>query len=192
MSSRSRCRRSIRGDRIGGHPGVMQDFVARDRRRHRAGDARRRQHQEPRDGLRRDRKRRDRPPRRRSPPEGALTDAEPASRHPHRHHGAGPTSTIRPPMSAQILPLGFESIQPFFWQTLGGKDIPRLAGEIREAIGDADVDRRRARHVRQSAGGRADIDRETLAGWETLHRQRASFRRRHASPASPAASAASR
>ena len=39
----------------------------------------------------------------------------------------------------QILPLGFESIQPFFWQTLGGKDLKRLAGDIREAIGDRDV-----------------------------------------------------
>ena len=39
----------------------------------------------------------------------------------------------------QILPLGFESIQPFFWQSLGGKDLPRLAGELREAIGNADV-----------------------------------------------------
>ena len=67
----------------------------------------------------------------------------------------------------QILPLGFESIQPFFWQTLGGKDIPRLAGEIREAIGDADV-------VVSSLGvfgnplEGGDLDRETLAGWETL------------------------
>ena len=39
----------------------------------------------------------------------------------------------------QILPLGFESIQPFFWQTIGGKDIPRLADEIRDAIGNHDV-----------------------------------------------------
>ena len=67
----------------------------------------------------------------------------------------------------QILPLGFESIQPFFWQTLGGKDIPRLAGEIREAIGDADV-------VVSSIGvfgnplEGGDKDRETLAGWETI------------------------
>ena len=38
-----------------------------------------------------------------------------------------------------IVRLGFESIQPFFWQTLGGKDLPRLAGELKEAIGDADV-----------------------------------------------------
>ena len=81
---------------------------------------------------------------------------------------SGPTSPTRPPTSAQILPLGFESIQPFFWQTLGGKDIPRLAGELREAIGDADVDRQRARHVRQSARGRASSTAQTLAGWETL------------------------
>ena len=39
----------------------------------------------------------------------------------------------------QILPLGFESIQPFFWQTLGGKDVRKLAAEIRDAIGNADV-----------------------------------------------------
>ena len=56
----------------------------------------------------------------------------------------------------QIIPLGFESIQPFFWQTLHGKDIPRLAGEIRDAIGNSDVvvsslgmDRTRRRHDRQ-------------------------------------------
>ena len=39
----------------------------------------------------------------------------------------------------QILPHGFESIQLFFWQTLGGANLERLAGEIRDAIGDADV-----------------------------------------------------
>lgn len=67
----------------------------------------------------------------------------------------------------QILPLGFESIQPFFWQTLGGKDVARLAGEIREAIGDADV-------VVSSLGmfgnplEDTDLDREALAGWHTL------------------------
>jgi sugar phosphate isomerase/epimerase len=65
----------------------------------------------------------------------------------------------------EILPLGFESIQPFFWQTLGGKDLRRLAGEIREAIGDADV-------VVSSIAvfgnplETEERDRETLAGWE--------------------------
>ncbi len=65
----------------------------------------------------------------------------------------------------QILPLGFESIQPFFWQTLGGKDLARLAGELREAIGAADV-------VVSSIAvfgnplEDEERDRETLAAWE--------------------------
>jgi sugar phosphate isomerase/epimerase len=67
----------------------------------------------------------------------------------------------------RLLPLGFESIQPFFWQTLGGKDIPRLADEIREAIGNADV-------VVSSLGmfgnplEKGELDVATLKGWETL------------------------
>jgi sugar phosphate isomerase/epimerase len=67
----------------------------------------------------------------------------------------------------QILPLGFESIQPFFWQTLHGKDIAKLAAEIRDAIGDSDV-------VVSSLGmfgnplEHGELDRQTLAGWETL------------------------
>lgn len=67
----------------------------------------------------------------------------------------------------QILGLGFESIQPFFWQTLGGKDLKRLAGDIREAIGDADV-------TVSSIGvfgnplENGDIDRGVLAAWETV------------------------
>ncbi len=65
----------------------------------------------------------------------------------------------------QILPRGFESIQPFFWQTLGGKDLARLAGELREAIGAADV-------VVSSIAvfgnplEDEERDRETLAAWE--------------------------
>ena len=67
----------------------------------------------------------------------------------------------------QILPLGYESIQPFFWQTLHGEDIPRLAGKLREAIGDSDV-------IVSSLGmfgnplENGELDRETLAGWKTL------------------------
>lgn len=67
----------------------------------------------------------------------------------------------------QIIPLGFESIQPFFWQSLEGKDIPRLAGEIREAIGNADV-------VVGALGmfgnplETGDLDQQTLRGWEVL------------------------
>jgi sugar phosphate isomerase/epimerase len=66
-----------------------------------------------------------------------------------------------------ILQYGFESIQPYFWQTMGDKDIPRLAARIKEAIGDADV--------KVSALGMfgnpledQELDRETLKGWRTL------------------------
>lgn len=73
-----------------------------------------------------------------------------------------PADTVR-----QILPLGFESIQPFFWQTIGQVDIKRLAGEIREAIGDADVVvNSLAMFGNPLEGG--DLDRQSLAGWETL------------------------
>ena len=66
-----------------------------------------------------------------------------------------------------IVPLGFESIQPFFWQTLGGKDIPRLAGELREAIDDADV-KIGALGMFGNPLEKQDLDRQTLQGWETL------------------------
>src|SRR5271166_4598228 len=66
-----------------------------------------------------------------------------------------------------IMPLGIESIQPFFWQTLGGKDIPRLAGELLEAIGDADV-KISALGMFGNPIEKQDLDRQTLQGWETL------------------------
>lgn len=67
----------------------------------------------------------------------------------------------------QILPHGFESIQPFFWQTIGQADVKRLAAEIRDAIGDSDVVvSSLAMFGNPLEGG--DLDRQTLAGWETL------------------------
>jgi sugar phosphate isomerase/epimerase len=63
-----------------------------------------------------------------------------------------------------ILPLGFESVQLFFWQTLGGKDLKRLAGEIKDAIGNSDT-------VVSSLAvfgnplEEGEKDRETLAAW---------------------------
>ena len=67
----------------------------------------------------------------------------------------------------QILPLGFESIQPFFWQTLGGKDIPRLASMsqdmVRQAL-DAFVrrDAALARTVIAGGGEAADWGRRIV------------------------------
>ena len=37
-----------------------------------------------------------------------------------------------------ILRYGFESVEPFFWQTMDA-DLPKLARDLKEAIGDADV-----------------------------------------------------
>ena len=68
---------------------------------------------------------------------------------------------------SQIVGHGFESIQPYFWQTLGGKDIPRLAGELREAIGDADVTIEALGMFGNPLEGR-ELDVETLRGWEVL------------------------
>jgi sugar phosphate isomerase/epimerase len=67
----------------------------------------------------------------------------------------------------QILPHGFESIQLFFWQTLGDKDVVRLAGELREAIGNADVTVSSV-SIFGNPLEETDVDRQTLVGWETL------------------------
>lgn len=37
----------------------------------------------------------------------------------------------------QILPYGFESFQLFFWETLGGTDLPSLAEKVNEALADS-------------------------------------------------------
>ena len=66
-----------------------------------------------------------------------------------------------------ILPFGFETIQPFFWQTLGDKDIPRLAAELKDAIGDADV-KIPALGIFGNPLEDQGLDRETLRGWEVL------------------------
>ena len=67
----------------------------------------------------------------------------------------------------QILPHGFESIEPFFWQSLGGADLPRLAADLREAIGDRDVTMSTLGMFGNPLEDGA-LDRETLAGWKAL------------------------
>lgn len=66
-----------------------------------------------------------------------------------------------------ILQYGFESIQPYFWQTMGDKDIPRLAAQIKDAIGDADVKVSALGMFGNPLEDQA-LDRETLKGWQTL------------------------
>lgn len=73
-----------------------------------------------------------------------------------------PASAVR-----KLVPLGFESIQPFFWQTLGDADLPALANRIREAIGDADM-RVAALGMFGNPLEQGELDRATLSGWERL------------------------
>jgi len=67
----------------------------------------------------------------------------------------------------QILDLGFESIEPFFWQTIGDKDIPKLADELRAAIGNRDVTMSTLGMFGNPLED-GELDRQTLHGWETL------------------------
>jgi sugar phosphate isomerase/epimerase len=66
----------------------------------------------------------------------------------------------------EILPHGFESLEPYFWQVVD-KDLPRLAGELKEAIGDRDVTMR----VLGMFGNPledGEMDHATLEGWKAL------------------------
>lgn len=65
-----------------------------------------------------------------------------------------------------ILPHGFESIEPFFWQVMN-KDLPTLAAELKEAIGDADITISTLGMFGNPLED-TEIDRETLKGWEAL------------------------
>ena len=79
-----------------------------------------------------------------------------------RANAPDPAGTVR-----QILPHGFESFEPFFWQTLGGVDLVRLAGELREAIGDSGATMSTLGMFGNPLEDQ-ELDRETLAGWERL------------------------
>ena len=92
---------------------------------------------------------------------------------------------------AEIAHLGFESFEPFFWQTTNGQDLAELGKRCVEAIGDRDI----AINALGMFGNPLEDTRDRprdAAGLEGLHRQRPPFRRDASSRASPAGSAASR
>lgn len=66
---------------------------------------------------------------------------------------------------AEIADLGFESFEPFFWQTTNGQNLADLGKRCREAIGDRDV-------TISTLGmfgnplEETDIDLQTLQGWK--------------------------
>ena len=78
-----------------------------------------------------------------------------------RANDADPASYVR-----EILPHGFESLEPYFWQVVD-KDLPRLAGDLKEAIGDRDV----TMHVLGMFGNPledGELNHATLEGWKAL------------------------
>src|SRR5271166_4525265 len=66
----------------------------------------------------------------------------------------------------KIVELGFESIEPFFWQT-ANKDLPVLGTQLREAIGGADVTIDTLGMFGNPLED-GDLERQTLAGWVAL------------------------
>ena len=66
----------------------------------------------------------------------------------------------------QLIPHGFESLEPFFWQVMN-KDLPRLAGELKHAIGDADVTMNTLGMFGNPLED-GELDRASLDGWKAL------------------------
>jgi sugar phosphate isomerase/epimerase len=79
-----------------------------------------------------------------------------------RANAADPAGYVR-----KLIPLGFESIEPYFWQTLGDTDLPRLAEGLKEAIGDADVSIGTLGMFGNPLED-GEMDRATREGWERL------------------------
>jgi sugar phosphate isomerase/epimerase len=77
-------------------------------------------------------------------------------------NGPDPSGYVR-----QIVRHGFESIEPFFWQTIGNQDLARLADELKDAIGDADVVIDTLGMFGNPLEG-GELDKATLSSWEAL------------------------
>jgi sugar phosphate isomerase/epimerase len=76
--------------------------------------------------------------------------------------GAGTADYIR-----QIKAHGFESFEINFWQKLDGTDLARMAEEVKEEIGDADI-KIGALAIFGNPLENTPIDVETRQGWEAL------------------------
>ena len=66
---------------------------------------------------------------------------------------------------AEIAHLGFESFEPFFWQTTNGQDLAELGKRCRDAIGDRDIT---ISTLGMFGNPLEDepLDRDTLQGWK--------------------------
>ena len=66
---------------------------------------------------------------------------------------------------ARIVDLGFESFEPFFWQTTNGQDLAELGKRCRDAIGDRDITISTLGMFGNPLEDR-EMDRQTLQGWK--------------------------
>ena len=70
-----------------------------------------------------------------------------------------------PESIAAIADMGFESFEPFFWQTTNGQDLAELGKRCRDAIGDRDITISTLGMFGNPLEDR-DLDRQTLQGWK--------------------------
>lgn len=70
-----------------------------------------------------------------------------------------------PARIAEIGGLGFESFEPFFWQTTNGQDLAELGKRCRDAIGDRDITISTLGMFGNPLEDQP-LDRETLQGWK--------------------------
>jgi sugar phosphate isomerase/epimerase len=66
---------------------------------------------------------------------------------------------------AEIADLGFESFEPFFWQTTNGQDLAELGKRSRDAIGDRDITISTLGMFGNVLEDQ-EMDRQTLQGWK--------------------------
>ncbi|MEP7240105.1 MAG: sugar phosphate isomerase/epimerase, partial [Devosia sp.] len=66
---------------------------------------------------------------------------------------------------AEIADLGFESFEPFFWQTTKGQDLAELGKRSRESIGNRDITISTLGMFGNPLEDQ-DLDRQTLQGWK--------------------------
>jgi sugar phosphate isomerase/epimerase len=72
-----------------------------------------------------------------------------------------------PSIIQQIMPYGFESFELTFWQTLGDVNVPKLAEEVKQVLGDSGVMISALAIFGNPLEG-TPVDLETLAAWKTL------------------------
>jgi sugar phosphate isomerase/epimerase len=65
----------------------------------------------------------------------------------------------------KIVDMGFESFEPFFWQTTNGQDLAELGKRCVEAIGDRDITISTLGMFGNPLEGQ-DLDLQTLSGWK--------------------------